>query len=90
VVASCECKGKELMMLASLMSENFGMSVLSASVFGLLGIILMMLGFKVFDWITPKIDIERELAEKHNIAVAIVVAAVFLGISVILACVLMA
>jgi putative membrane protein len=64
------------------------MAIGSAIVFGLIGIMLMMLGFKIFDWITPKIDVETELAEKHNIAVAIVVGAVFLGISIILACVL--
>jgi putative membrane protein len=75
-------------MLASWSPDNFGMAIGSAIVFGLIGIMLMMLGFKIFDWITPKIDVETELAEKHNIAVAIVVGAVFLGISIILACVL--
>lgn len=54
-------------------------------VFGLAGIVLAVLGFKVFDWITPKIEVERELAEKHNLAVAIVCAAIILGISYIVA-----
>ncbi len=53
--------------------------------FGLVGIVLALLGFKVFDWITPKIDVEKELAEKQNIAVAIVCAAVILGVSYIVA-----
>jgi uncharacterized membrane protein YjfL (UPF0719 family) len=52
-------------------------------VFGLLGIVLTVLGFKVFDRITPRMDIERELAEKNNVAVAIVVAAIILGIAYI-------
>jgi putative membrane protein len=78
------------MLLAVWTPSNFGMAVASSVVFGLIGIILMMIGFKIFDWITPKIDVEKELAQDHNIAVAIVVAAVFLGISIILACVLMA
>ena len=47
--------------------------------------ILAILGFKVFDWITPRIDIQRELAEKHNVAVAIVCAAIILGISYVVA-----
>jgi len=51
-------------------------------VFGLLGLVLIVLGFKVFDWLTPRIDIQRELAEKNNIAVAIVCAAVILGMSI--------
>ncbi len=54
-------------------------------VFGLLGIVLAVLGFKVFDWITPRIHIQQELAEKHNIAVAIVVASIVLGICHIVA-----
>lgn len=54
-------------------------------VFGLLGIALAVLGFKVFDWITPQIHIQKELAEKHNVAVAIVVGAILLGICYIVA-----
>ncbi len=57
----------------------------SALIFGLLSIALAVLGFKVFDWITPRIDIQHELGEKHNVAVAIVVAAVVLGICHIIA-----
>jgi putative membrane protein len=53
--------------------------------FGLVGIVLALLGFKLFDWITPKIDVEVELAEKNNVAVAIVCAAVILGVSYIVA-----
>ena len=59
--------------------------VIATIIFGVLGIALMLLGFKAFDWITPKIDLQEELAKNHNIAVAIVIAAVLLGISVILA-----
>jgi len=54
-------------------------------IFGLLGIALAVLGFKVFDWLTPRIDVQRELGEKHNIAVAILMAAVLLGICHIVA-----
>ncbi len=54
-------------------------------VFGLLGIVLTVLGFKIFDWINPKIDIQQELAERNNLAVAIVTAAIVLGIAMIAA-----
>lgn len=77
-------------MLANWQPESLQMAVLSAACFGVLGIILMLLGFKLFDWILPKVDVERELAENHNIAVAIVVAAVLLGISLIVGLVLIA
>ena len=54
-------------------------------VFGVLGILLTVFGFKVFDWVLTKVDVERELTENRNIAVAIVVAAVVLGISLVVA-----
>ena len=57
-------------------------------IFGLLGIVLTVFGFKLFDWMTPRIDVEKELTENHNIAVAIVVAAIILGVSLVVAAVL--
>jgi putative membrane protein len=65
--------------------ETFSGAVISASVFGLLGIALLLLGFKMFDWITPKIDVQRELAENKNMAVAVVIGAMIIGISIVLA-----
>ncbi len=59
--------------------------LVSTLIFGLLSILLMLLGFKLFDWITPGIRFEQELAEKHNIAVAIVVGALLLGVSIVMA-----
>ncbi len=59
--------------------------VISAVIYGLISIALVVFGFKVFDWITPKIDIQHELSEKHNVAVGIVCAAVIVGVSWIIA-----
>jgi putative membrane protein len=59
-----------------------------AVVYGLLGIALMVLGFKVFDWISPRLDIQKELGEKNNLAVAIVCAAVILAVALIVAVVI--
>jgi len=56
--------------------------------YGLLGIGLIVLGFKVFDWLTPKINIQHELGEKHNLAVAILCAAIIVGISLMVAAVI--
>ena len=64
---------------------TFVSAVVSAIVFGLIGIGLMVVGFKAFDFITPQLNVEKELSEKHNIAVAIVIAAAILGISIIVA-----
>ena len=52
-------------------------------IYGLIGIVLTIAGFKVFDWITP-IDVEKELAERQNVAVAIVSAAVIIGIALVI------
>jgi uncharacterized membrane protein YjfL (UPF0719 family) len=65
--------------------EGFWPGFLAALLYGPLGIFLAVLGFKAFDWITPRINIQHELAEKGNIAVAIVTAAVILGVSLIVA-----
>lgn len=65
--------------------DSFAMAIASTFAFGGVGIVLTALGFKVFDWITPRIDVEKELAEKHNIAVAIVVGAIVIGISIVIA-----
>ena len=73
------------MFIAKIQLEQLGSGVLSALIFGLVGILLMVAGFKAFDWITPQLNIEKELSEKHNLAVAIVMAAAILGISYIVA-----
>lgn len=62
--------------------EALGTALFAAAVFGLLGIALLAIGFKVFEWVTPKLHVEEELG-KGNVAVGIVVAAVVLGVSLI-------
>ena len=66
-------------------NDTFGKAMLAAGAFGLLGILLTILGYKLFDWLAPKIDVQEELAQKQNIAVAIVVAAVIIGVSMVVA-----
>ena len=62
--------------------EMLGNSLMAAGAFGLLGIAMLALGFKVFEWITPKLHIEEELS-KGNVAVGIVVAAAVLGVALV-------
>jgi putative membrane protein len=57
---------------------------LSMVVFSVLGIILAIAGFKIFD-LAIRFDIEREICEKNNIAAAILAGAVVLGICMIVA-----
>lgn len=65
--------------------EKLWQGAVGTVVFGILGILLAALGFKVFDWLTPRLDIEKELAEKNNIAVAILCAGIIIGVCVIVA-----
>ncbi len=73
-----------MMTLAAVMPvSELAHALLNMALFGLVGLALMLVGFKAFDWITPGIDLEKELTEKNNLAVAIVVAAVLLGVAAI-------
>ena len=73
-------------MLALISDWNaFGGALIATAIFGLVGIGLMLLGFKIFDWMTPRIDLEKELGENKNIAVAIVLASVIIGIAIVVA-----
>lgn len=52
-------------------------------IYGVVGIVLTIAGYRIFDWISP-IDVEKELSERQNIAVAIVTAAVIIGIAMVI------
>ena len=65
--------------------EKFLVDLGISAAFGALGIILAILGFKLFELATPKINVEQELAEKQNTAVAIVAGALILGICYVVA-----
>jgi putative membrane protein len=64
--------------------HSMGEGLLSTAAFGMLGFALLFLGFKVFDWLLPRLDFEKELAEK-NMSVAVVVAALLLSLGLIIA-----
>lgn len=63
-------------------------AIISTLIFGLLGIVMAILGFKLFDALTP-FQLEREICEKQNIAVAILCGAMVLGICIIIAVVVL-
>ncbi len=57
--------------------SNLGLS----AIFGVLGIAILALGYILFDKLIP-LDFNKEL-EKNNIAVAIVIAGLLIGIAII-------
>ncbi|HEY2574636.1 MAG TPA: DUF350 domain-containing protein [Verrucomicrobiaceae bacterium] len=56
----------------------------SSLLYSIVGVIVFVVSFKVVDWITPY-DLWKELIEKKNQPLAIVVGAVGLGICIIIA-----
>ena len=58
--------------------------VIGTLVYGLIGILLVVVGYKVFSWILP-FDVKKELEEDHNVAVGILLAALVLGICLVVA-----
>lgn len=59
-------------------------SVISALVFSLIGLLAFGVSYAVFDVITPKVSVWKEIVEKQNVAVAIFLASMVLGISMII------
>jgi uncharacterized membrane protein YjfL (UPF0719 family) len=57
------------------------MNLLLSIIFGAIGILILVVGYKIFDAIIPA-DFNKEL-EKGNIAVAIFLAGALIGIAII-------
>jgi uncharacterized membrane protein YjfL (UPF0719 family) len=64
--------------------DSFLTSIFSVFMFTLVGIVLSIVGFKLWDWITPG-SLEVEICQKQNIAAAILGASIILGVSIIVA-----
>lgn len=58
--------------------------VVNAIVFSFLGVFIFWVSFRLIDRLTPYL-LWKEIIEEHNIALAIVVGAVSLGICIIIA-----
>jgi len=69
-------------------TATFLTSIVSTVVFGLLGIVMAILGFKLFDAAIP-FNLAEEVCQKQNIAVALVTGSMVLGICVIIAVVVL-
>ncbi len=62
--------------------------LLDAAIFGVAGIALLIIGYYIWELVTPY-NLRRELHENKNLAVAIVVAAFILGQAIVIAAALM-
>lgn len=59
-------------------------SLLAAAVWGIIGFILMLIGYFVFEFLTPSFKVDKEIKEGNN-SVAIVAASISLAIGIIVA-----
>lgn len=57
----------------------FGASLLYA----LVGIAIFVIGFRLWDWLTP-VDVWKEIAERGNIALAILAGAIAVALAIII------
>ena len=58
--------------------------LIDVSLFGVAGIALLILGYYIWELITPY-NLRRELQENKNMAVALVVAAFIIGMAIVIA-----
>lgn len=59
-------------------------NLINTTIFAVLGLVILCVGFIVVDRLTPY-DLWREINEKQNVALAILVGAFSLGVSLIIA-----
>ena len=58
--------------------------VVSSVVFSLIGLVILWFAFWLFDKLTPG-ELWKEIIEEHNMALAIVVGSMTIGVSIIIA-----
>lgn len=63
---------------------GIGTGLFLSIVYGLVGIVLLMIGYKIFEWITP-FSVNDALSKDQNKAVGIAVGAIFIAIAIIVA-----
>jgi putative membrane protein len=59
-------------------------TILDATIFGVTGIALLILGYYIWELVTPY-NLRRELQENKNLAVAVVAASFVLGMAIVIA-----
>jgi len=64
--------------------DNLGSNFIAAVVFALLGVILFVVGFMIFDKITPG-SLWKELLEDQNTALGVLMTGVAIAIAIIIA-----
>ena len=64
--------------------KALGGFIVEGVVFSIVGLIILMVGYKVFDMATPY-DLNRQIAEENNTAAGVAVAGVLISLGIIVA-----
>ena len=59
-------------------------SLISALIFSIGGLVAFAISYGIFDMVTPKVSVWKEIVEKQNLAVSVFLAAMIIGISMII------
>ena len=59
--------------------------VIASVLYSGIGVLVLIISYVIIDLLTPKVSIYKEIVEKQNIAVAIALGAIALGIATIIA-----
>ncbi len=52
-------------------------------IYALLGMVLLFVGYKVFDWLTPT-DLQEDIFKNGNVAVAVLVGTFIIGLAIVI------
>jgi magnesium-transporting ATPase (P-type) len=64
--------------------KGIARDIILVAIFSIVGLIILMVGYKVFDMATPY-DLNRQIAEENNTAAGIAVAGVLVSLGIIVA-----
>jgi putative membrane protein len=62
--------------------------ILDATIFGVIGVVLLILGYYIWELVTPY-NLRRELQDNKNLPVAVVAAAFIVGMAIVVGAALM-
>ena len=62
--------------------KGIARDIILVAIFSIVGLVILMVGYKVFDMATPY-DLNRQIAEENNTAAGVVVAGVIISLGII-------
>ena len=68
----------------SLNLEQLGLNILLATIFSVLGFVLLFVGYRMFDAVTPG-NLSRRIFDGGNVAAAIMAGAFVIAVSIVIA-----